>query len=67
MPTAVVVTSRDKVIPPERQRSIAARIPGATAHEADCGHAGCVMSADAFVPVFRQALNTTTARIRERV
>jgi len=67
VPTAVVVTQKDKVIPPDRQRSIAARIPGATTHEADCGHAGCVMSADAFVPVFVQAVNSTNARVRERV
>jgi len=39
VPTAVVVTTRDHVIPPERQHRVAARIPGATTHEADCGHA----------------------------
>lgn len=66
VPTAVVVTTHDKVITPERQRSIASAIPGATAHDADCGHAGCVMSADAFVPALLQAVNTTNARVRER-
>ena len=66
VPTAVVVTARDRVIPPERQRSIAARIPGATTHEADCGHSGCVMNADAFLPAFLQAVNTTNARVREQ-
>ena len=65
VPTSVVVTAKDHVIPPERQRAIAAAIPGATAHEAECGHAGCVMNADAFLPAFLQAVNTTNARVRD--
>ncbi|HET7349833.1 MAG TPA: alpha/beta hydrolase [Marmoricola sp.] len=65
VPTAVVVTTRDHVIPPERQRRVAARIPGATVHEADCGHAGCVMEADAFVPVLCEAVDVTRARVRD--
>ena len=67
VPTAVVVTAKDRVIPPERQRSIAAHIPGATAHEADCGHSGCVMNAEEFLPAFLQAVNTTNARVRSRM
>jgi pimeloyl-ACP methyl ester carboxylesterase len=67
VPTAVVVTGRDRVMAPERQRAIAARIPGATVHEADCGHAGCVLASEAFVPVLVQAVNTTRARIDDRV
>jgi pimeloyl-ACP methyl ester carboxylesterase len=66
VPTAVVVTKRDKVLPPERQRSIADRIAGATTHEVDCGHAGCVLDTAAFVPGFIEAVNTTAARIRDR-
>lgn len=44
---------------------VAARIPGATADEAACGHAGCVLGAEDFVPVFVQAVNTTSARVRD--
>lgn len=66
VPTAVVVTSRDKVIPAERQRALAASIPGATVHEAPVGHAGCVMQAEKFVPVFLDAVHVTTARIADR-
>ena len=66
VPAAVVVTTRDRVIPPARQRAVAARIPGATVHEADCGHAGCVLQHDRFVPAFVEAVNATTARIRDR-
>jgi 3-oxoadipate enol-lactonase len=62
IPTAVVVTTKDKVLSPERQRGIAAMIPGATVHQASCGHAGCVLQADAFVPPFLEAVDTTMGR-----
>jgi 3-oxoadipate enol-lactonase len=62
VPTAVVVTTKDKVLSPGRQRSIAATIPGATVHEAACGHAGCVLQADAFVPPFLEAVDVTMGR-----
>jgi 3-oxoadipate enol-lactonase len=62
IPTAVVVTTRDRVIAPARQRAIAARIPGATVHEAVCGHAGCVLQADAFVPAFLEGVDVTMGR-----
>jgi hypothetical protein len=45
---------------------MAARIPGATVHEADCGHPGCVLASAAFVPAFVQAVNTTRSRIVDR-
>jgi len=66
VPAAVVVTSRDRVLSPERQREVAALIPGATTHDADCGHASCVLEADVFVPVLEQAVNTVSAQIRDR-
>ena len=62
-PTAVVVTTEDWVIPPERQRHIAFSIPGATVHEAPCGHAGCVLEADAFVPAFVKAVDSVRLRL----
>ena len=66
VPTAVVVPKKDWVIPPERQRQLAARIPGATVHEADCGHAGCVMEAEKFVPTFLEAVQVTASRVADR-
>lgn len=66
VPTAVVIPQHDKVIPPERQRRVASLIPGASVHEAACGHAGCVLGADEFVPVFLQAVNSTRARVVDR-
>jgi pimeloyl-ACP methyl ester carboxylesterase len=67
VPTAVVVTTRDKVLSPERQRGIAALVPGATVHQAPCGHAGCVLQADAFVPAFLEAVATTVGRRASRL
>ncbi|MEJ7633521.1 alpha/beta fold hydrolase [Aeromicrobium sp.] len=66
VPTAVVVTADDRVIPPERQLDLAARIPGATVHEAACGHAGCVLDHKAFVPALLEAAHETAARISAR-
>ncbi len=66
VPTAVVIPAHDHVIAPENQRRVASLIPGATVHEADCGHAGCVLEADVFVPVFLEAVATTQARADER-
>lgn len=67
VPTAVVVTTRDRVLAPDRQRRIAASIPGATVHEARCGHAGCVLQADTFVPPFLEAVDTTMGRRASRL
>lgn len=62
VPTAVVVTTKDRVIAPERQRALAAQIPDATVHEVDGGHTACINSADAFVPVVVEAAVRTAER-----
>jgi pimeloyl-ACP methyl ester carboxylesterase len=67
VPTSVVVTTKDKVLSPERQRAIAATIPGATVHTADCGHAGCVLDAKTFTPAFLEAVDTTAGRRASRL
>lgn len=66
VPVAVVVTTKDKVIPTERQLALAGSIPGATIHEARTGHAGVVMESEKFVPVFVEAVNVTQARIADK-
>jgi 3-oxoadipate enol-lactonase len=66
VPTAVVVTRKDRVISAERQRALALRIPGATVHEVDAGHASCVLQSEKFVPALLQALATTFARARDQ-
>lgn len=62
VPTAVVVTRNDKVIPAARQLALARRIPGATIHDIEAGHAACVLQAETFVPALVEAATTTQAR-----
>ncbi|MCW2751809.1 MAG: alpha/beta hydrolase, partial [Aeromicrobium sp.] len=66
VPTAIVVTAKDHVIPPVRQLELAELIPDATVHQAECGHAGCVLEYKEFVPVFVEAALATSARMRDR-
>jgi 3-oxoadipate enol-lactonase len=66
VPTAVVVTNDDKVVPRRRQLDFARRIPGATVHDIDAGHACCVMEAEVFVPALVEAVATVYARDRAR-
>jgi 3-oxoadipate enol-lactonase len=65
VPTAVVVPRNDRAIRAERQVAVARRIPGATIHDIDAGHACCVLEADVFVPAFVEAVNTVHARRRD--
>jgi 3-oxoadipate enol-lactonase len=62
VPTAVVVTEHDRVIPPARQHALARRIPGATVHQIPAGHAACVLQAEIFVPAFVEGAVTVAAR-----
>lgn len=65
VPTAVVVTLRDKVLPPGNQIALARRIRGATIHDIDAGHAACVLQAERFVPALVEAAATVNARRRD--
>jgi len=65
VPTAVVVTRRDKVLSPANQVALARRIPGATIHDIDAGHASCVLEAETFVPALVEAVTTVNARRRD--
>jgi 3-oxoadipate enol-lactonase len=62
MPTAVVVTSRDRAIPPKRQRELARRLPDSTSYEVDAGHAACVLRADRFRPALLAATASVVTR-----
>lgn len=64
VPTAVVVTTRDRVLAPARQLRLARAIPGATTHEVDAGHAACVLQHDRFLPALLEATATVHARLR---
>ncbi|WIV56798.1 alpha/beta fold hydrolase [Amycolatopsis nalaikhensis] len=58
LPTAVVVTARDRFIAPDHQRSLARRIPGAATYEVPAGHAACVLAADRWVPALLTAVHS---------
>ena len=66
VPTAVVVTRHDKVLPPDTQIALARRIPGATIHDIEGGHAACVLQAESFVPALVEAVGTVNARRGDR-
>lgn len=63
MPTAVVITTRDRAIPVTRQVELATMIPAASAHVVEAGHASCVLEADRFVPVLLEACEAVAAKI----
>ena len=42
VPTAVVITTRDRVVPPDRQLKLARAVPGASVHHVDAGHGACI-------------------------
>ena len=65
VPTAVVVGTKDHVIPSDRQIGLARAIRGATIHDFDGGHAACVLEAEKFVPCVVEAINTVNARRRD--
>jgi pimeloyl-ACP methyl ester carboxylesterase len=63
VPTAVVVTTRDELVPPQRQRRLAASIPGAEVFEVDGDHSACVAAADRFVPALVAACESVERRM----
>ncbi|WP_228002439.1 alpha/beta fold hydrolase [Nocardia australiensis] len=63
MPTAVVITTRDRAIPVYRQLEMATMIPGASIHLVKAGHASCVLEADRFVPVLLEGCAAVAARL----
>lgn len=56
VPTSVLITCRDRIVPARRQRDLAARIPDARAVELPVDHDGVVASADVFVPALCEAV-----------
>ncbi len=55
VPTAVVVTTKDRLVPTPRQRELAASIPGARVFEVESNHLACVGAPGRFVPCLVQA------------
>lgn len=67
VPTAVVVTTRDRLVAPHRQLKLAQAIPGATVHAAASDHAACVLGARVFVPALVEACQSVADRIVGRL
>ncbi len=62
VPVAVMVTTDDVLVPPARQRALAAAIPGATVHEVAADHGAPVSAPELFVPALVQACRSISER-----
>lgn len=62
VPTSVVITTRDQVVAPRRQRKLADAIPGAEAFEVKADHVACVAAAERFVPALLDACASVIGR-----
>jgi pimeloyl-ACP methyl ester carboxylesterase len=62
VPTAVVLTTQDRVVAPHRQQKLADAIGGARVHPVPIDHGGCVMEAETFVPVLVRACRDVAER-----
>lgn len=67
VPAAVLVTTRDRVVPVSRQLRLARAIPGAIVHEVAADHAACVTTPEVFNPALLQACWSVTAERPDRV
>jgi diacylglycerol O-acyltransferase len=63
VPTAVVVTGNDRLIPPSRQLWLARQLRDVTVYEVDTGHAGVVLRADRFTPALQAACASVSSRL----
>jgi pimeloyl-ACP methyl ester carboxylesterase len=61
VPTAVVVTTRDELVPVRRQRRLAESIPRAAVVEVEGDHLACVTAASRFVPALVDACRLVTS------
>ena len=61
VPTAVVVTTRDRLVRPRKQRALAEAVPDARVFELDGDHDACLVSAGPFRSVTVAALRSVGA------
>jgi 3-oxoadipate enol-lactonase len=66
VPTAVVLTEFDSVVPPHRQQRLAASIAGATVHPVRGDHTVCVIRPQNFVPKLAEACDSVVRRVELR-
>lgn len=58
LPAAVVVTARDQIVAPWRQRALALLMPSARVYEVDAGHDAVVSQPEVFLPVLADACSS---------
>ncbi len=63
VPTAIVVTRHDRLVPARRQHKLAAAVPGATVYEIDGDHPVGVREPHRFVPVLLEACVDVSGRV----
>lgn len=63
VPTAVVVTLKDRAFGVQRQKWLANQIPEAEMVTVDAGHGGCTLQPAAFVPGLRRAIESVHRRL----
>jgi 3-oxoadipate enol-lactonase len=64
VPTAVVIPTQDRVVPPHRQHKLAQAIPGAAVYEVDADHGFCFNDPETFSAVLRKACAWVTGGSR---
>ena len=62
VPSAVVVTTRDRLVRPKKQRRLAGALPGATTFELDGDHDVCLVRGAAFATTTARAIADVLAR-----
>jgi hypothetical protein len=63
VPTAVVVTTKDRAVAVRRQYRLAAAIPGTEVFLAKGGHASIVLDAKNWVPILLDAIGSVVRRV----
>ncbi|HLY34348.1 MAG TPA: alpha/beta hydrolase [Jatrophihabitantaceae bacterium] len=63
LPTSLVVTAHDRLIPSARQKWVAQQIQDSAVYEIDAGHSSCVMNAKVFTPALQAACASVSARV----
>jgi pimeloyl-ACP methyl ester carboxylesterase len=66
VPAAVVVTTKDRLVRPRKQRALAKAIPGATTYLLDGDHDVCLVSPKDFAAVTVEALTDVLRRVSGR-
>ena len=61
VPAAVVVTTRDRIVPASRQLQLARAIPGAALHRVDADHAVCITAPQVFARTLLKACRVVQA------